>query len=108
MSGGSPQVPFDDHLVRMYRQDPEKTLGHLNAAVAVAFEENDPELILTTLAIFAKAFGMTRLAKEAGVQRESLHRMLSRRGNPEWYSLFRVLRALRLRLKVEAASPAAA
>ena len=67
----------------------------------MAFEEDDPELVLTALATVAKANGMTRVARKAAVKRESLHRMLSKRGNPEWNSMFRVFKALHLRPKLE-------
>ena len=76
-------------------------MEYLNASILVAFQENDPELVLLALATVARAYGMTRLAKAADLQRESVHRMLSRRGNPEWNSLFRLFKALHLRPKLE-------
>ena len=86
-------------LVRTWLQeDPRLATEYLNSAIQVAFEENDPELVLTALATVAKAYGMTHVAKVARLKRESLHRMLSKRGNPEWNSIFRVFKALHLRL----------
>lgn len=103
----SPSIDHEAEQVREFREDPRRATAYLNACVQVAFEEDDPELVLTALALVAKSFGMTRVAKKAELQRESLHRMLSKRGNPEWRSLFRVFKALNLRPKIEAA-PAAA
>lgn len=76
-------------------------MKRLNSCIHVAFEENGPELVLTALATVAKSYGMTHVAKDAAVERESLHRMLSKRGNPEWNSMFRVFRALHLRPRLE-------
>ena len=96
-----PWVSHDEEKIKRFRKDPEFALGYLNTCIEVAFEENDPELILTAIASVAKAFGMTQVALGAALKRESLHRMLSRRGNPRWDSLFRVLQTLHLRLKFE-------
>ena len=93
----SPSVSHEAEQVREFREDPERALEYLNAAVEVAFEQDDPELVLTALSTVAKAIGMTRVASRTLLRRESLHRMLSKRGNPEWNSLFRVLKALHLR-----------
>ena len=103
-----PYVSHEDEQIREFQMDPDRAMEYLNACIQVAFEENDPELVLTALALVAKAYGMTRLARETTLQRESLHRMLSKRGNPEWNSLFRVFRALHLRPKLEPAEPASA
>lgn len=58
------------------------------------------------MAAVAKAYGISRVAKDAHLKRESLHRMLSSRGNPEWNSMFRVLKALHLRPKFESTGAA--
>ena len=44
--------------------------------------------------------GMTRAARLAGLNRESLYRQLSRQGNPSLASLNAVLTALRLKLRI--------
>ena len=101
-------VSHEKEQIREFRKDPRRAIEYLNSAIAVAFEENDPELVLTALATVARARGMTRVAKDADLKRESLHRMLSNRGNPEWSSIFRVFKALDLRPKLERARHVAA
>jgi len=96
-----PYVSHEDSQVEEFRKHPDRAMEYLNACVQVAFEENDPELVLSALSVIAKVYGMTKLAKKARLQRESLHRMLSKRGNPEWNSLFRVFRALRIQPRLE-------
>jgi len=108
MKKKQPFVSHEAEQIREFRNNQDRAMKYLNSCVQVAFEENDPELVLSALSVIAKAYGMTRLAKKSHLQRESLHRMLSKRGNPEWNSIFRVFKALRIRMKLEFATPAAA
>lgn len=101
MKKNLPYVSDEDEQLRAFRKNPKRATAYLNACIQVAFEENDAELVLIALAKVAKANGMTQVAKAMAVKRESLHRMLSKRGNPEWNSLFRVFKALHLRPKLE-------
>ncbi len=96
-----PFVSHEKKQIDEFRKHPDRAVKYLNACVHVAFEENDPELILSALAVIAKVYGMTKLAKKTRLQRESLHRMLSKQGNPEWDSLFRVFKALHIRPRLE-------
>ena len=96
-----PYVSHEQEEIKEFRRDPLLAKEYLDACLQIAFEENDPEHLLHGLAIVAKAYGMTRLAKKTRLQRESLHRMLSKKGNPEWKSLFQIFRALHLRPKLE-------
>ena len=102
-----PYVSHDEAQIEMFRRRPVMALEYLNAAFKLAFEENAPELALTAMASVAKAYGINRVAKDSHLKRESLHRMLSRRGNPEWKSLFRVMKALKVRPRLEQAKTAA-
>jgi probable addiction module antidote protein len=103
-----PYVSDEREQIRAFRANPKRAIGFLNAAIQIAFEEDEPELLLSALATAARAYGMTHIAKKADLKRESLHRMLSKRGNPEWNSMFRVFKALNLRPKLESAHRAAA
>jgi probable addiction module antidote protein len=104
MKKNPPYVSHDEEQILEFRKNPDLATEYLNACIQIAFEENDPELMLTALASVAKAYGMTRVAKASRLPRESLHRMLSKRGNPEWNSLFRVFKALHVRPRLERAS----
>lgn len=66
-------------------------------------QDGEPRLIAHALGVVARAKGMTAIAKEAGLTRESLYKALSADGNPEFATVLAVLRALRLRLSVAAA-----
>lgn len=95
-----PTISHQDAQIERFRKDPNRAVSYLNACLEVAYKENDPELVLSALAVVARAFGISRLARETHLRRESLHRMLSKKGNPEWDSVFRVFRALHLKPKV--------
>ena len=70
---------------------------YLNAAL----EEDDPELFLLALRNVAEAQGgVAQLAKKSKLNRESLYKILSERGNPVFRSLDALLHALGFRLAV--------
>lgn len=94
-------ISHEDAQIERFRKDPDRAVAYLNACLEVAFKEDDPGLVLLALSTVARAFGMSRLAKETELRRESLHRMLSKKGNPEWSSVFRVFRALHLRPRLD-------
>lgn len=73
--------------------------GYLEAAL----EDGDPALVAAAIGDIARAVGMTVVARESGLGRESLYKALSPNGNPELATILRVLRAVGLRLH---ASPA--
>ena len=86
--------------------DPSEYLGREEAQMellADAFETRNGPYIADALGIVARARGMTSIAKEAGVTREALYRALSEDGDPKLTTLFGVLKALGVKLKVEAA-----
>lgn len=65
-----------------------------------ALEGNDPSLIAAALGDIAKAKGMSQIAKQTGLGRESLYKALSPEGNPEFSTILKVVRALGLQLHV--------
>jgi probable addiction module antidote protein len=68
------------------------------AYLEAALEDGDPAVIAASIGDVARAKGMTKVARKAGLGRESLYKALSRDGNPELDTVLRVIRALGLRL----------
>lgn len=70
------------------------------AYFAVCLEEagDDAAFIASTLGTIARARGMTQLAKDTGLGRESLYKALSGEGNPSFATILKVVNALGLRL----------
>lgn len=63
-----------------------------------ALEEGEPALVAAVLGDIARARGMTQLARDTGLGRESLYKALSPNGNPEFSTILKVVNALGLRL----------
>ena len=68
------------------------------AYLEAALEDGDPALVAAALGDIARAKGMTQIARETGLGRESLYKALSAEGNPEFATVLKVLRSLGLRL----------
>ncbi len=80
-----------------------RNAGEAEEYLNAALEEGDPELFLLALRNVAEAQGgVAQLAKKAKLNRESLYKILSERGNPELKSLDALLQALGFRLAVKA------
>jgi probable addiction module antidote protein len=97
MSRRKTSVPHREQLIDEHKADPQLAIEYLNAAA----EEDDPQTALLALRTVAEALGMAKVAKAAGVPRESLYRALSPNGNPRLNTLHAVLRAAGLRLAFE-------
>ena len=72
------------------------------AYLEAALEDGDPALIAAALGDIARAKGMSQIARETGLGRESLYKALSPDGNPEFSTVLKVVRALGLRLHAAA------
>ena len=79
-------------------KDPNEAAEYLNAAL----EDGEPEVFLLALRDVVDSYGgMGKLAASTSLNRENLYRMLSTKGNPEFFSLSTVLDAIGFRLAVE-------
>ncbi|MFZ1101637.1 MAG: addiction module antidote protein [Hyphomicrobiaceae bacterium] len=66
--------------------------------IAAAFETEDPAFIAQALGTVARARNMSKLAQDIGMSRPALYRALSGKGNPEFATIAKVMRALGLKL----------
>ncbi len=83
--------------------DPAEYLDNDEAVASYmtdALETGDPSFVADALGVVARARGMSEVARQAGVSRESLYRALSAEGNPELGTVMRVMQALGLQLSV--------
>ncbi len=71
--------------------------GYMNACL----KTGDGELIAHAIGVVARSRGMTEIAKEAEVSRESLYKSLSKKGNPEFATILKLMAALDLTLCVK-------
>ena len=82
-----------------------KTNEDMAQYLEACFEEagDDAAFIAKALGNIARARGMTQLARDTGLAREGLYKALSENGNPEFATVMKVIKALGLKLHVEAA-----
>lgn len=91
-------TPYD---VAEHLRSPEEMAAYLDAWLEEA--PDDAAGIAKALGDLARAKGMTQVAKDAGLSRESLYRALSAGGNPSFTTVLKVARALGVKLHAEAA-----
>jgi probable addiction module antidote protein len=92
-------VPYD---VAEHLRTPEEMAAYLDAWLEEA--PDDVAGLARALGDIARAKGMTQVAKETGLSRESLYRALSADGNPSFATVLKVTKALGLRLHACAAA----
>ena len=80
---------------------PEEMAAYLDAWLDEA--PDDIAGITRALGDIARAKGMSQVARDAGLSRESLYKALSASGNPSFATVLKVARALGVRLHAQAA-----
>jgi probable addiction module antidote protein len=80
---------------------PEEMAAYLDAWLVEA--PDDAQGIARALGDIARAKGMTQVARDAGLSRESLYKALGENGNPSFATVLKVARALGLQLHAQAA-----
>jgi probable addiction module antidote protein len=79
-----------------------KSEAAIKEYLEAVIEDGDPALIVAAMGDVARARGgMTKLAKSTGLRRELLYQSFSKKGNPQATTLFKVMKALRIRLTVD-------
>jgi len=82
--------------------DSLKTKEDIAAYLDAVLEDGDHRLLKAALGDIARSTGMTELAAATGLGRANLYKALSPKGNPEFATVAKVIRALGLRLTVAA------
>ncbi|MBO6570727.1 MAG: putative addiction module antidote protein [Kordiimonadaceae bacterium] len=80
-----------------YLENEEDFADYLNSA----FESGETAIIAEALGVIARAKGMTLVAKETELGRESLYKALSKQGNPEFATIIKVMTSLGMRLTAQ-------
>ena len=77
-------------------ENDEDVIEYLNAAL----EEGDPEFFAKSVGVVMRARGMTKIAEETGLGRQNLYKAFAGGQSPTLKTLFKVLEALGIRVKV--------
>ena len=92
---------YQEDLIEALK-DHREAAEYLNAAI----EDGDKEVFLLAMRNVALAHGgMAAMAKKARMSRESLYRMLSKKGNPELKSILNLLHIVGLKISIELEKP---
>ena len=91
-------VPYD---VSEQLRTPEEMAAYLDAWLDEA--PDDASGIARALGDIARAKGMTQVARDAGLSRESLYKALGENGNPSFATVLKVVRALGVKFHAEPA-----
>jgi putative addiction module killer protein/probable addiction module antidote protein len=94
---GSDMVKLSKFDAAKYLDHPETIAAYLTEALAT----DDPEFICLALDTIAKAKGMTKVAKDTGLSRESLYKSLSGTTKPEFDTVRKVIGSFGLKLVAE-------
>ncbi len=70
-------------------------------------DTGDGSIVRAALNDIARAQGMTQLAKATGISREGLYKALSPSGNPEFSTVLKVIKALKIKLHASSGGPLA-
>jgi probable addiction module antidote protein len=96
-------VSHHDREVADLRADRELAVEYVKAALESLDDPEDRAAGLLALRTVAEAYGgLGAIASQAGISRESLYRAMSPKGNPTLKTLLAVLKAVVLRLSVQA------
>jgi len=90
--------------VAEHLRTPEEMAAYLEACLEEA--DGDAAFIAKALGDIARAKGMTQVARDSGLSRESLYKALSGERSPGFDTILKVLEALGLRLHAEAVAMA--
>ena len=99
-TGKSPKTRTTPYDVAEHLRTPEEMAAYLDAWLEEA--PDDASGIAKALGDIARAKGMSQVAKDAGLSRESPYRALSAKGNPSFATVKKVARALGVKLRSQA------
>ena len=86
--------------VAEFLETPEEMATYLEACIQES--EGDSAFIAKALGDIARAKGMTQIARETGLSRESLYKALSGNRSPSFDTILKVISALGLKLRASA------
>ncbi len=97
-----PHTNTSRYDVAEHLRTPEEMAAYLEASMQEA--DGDAAFIAKALGDIARAKGMSQVARDAGLSRESLYKALSGERAPGFDTILKVMNALGLKLHAQAAS----
>ena len=94
----SDQITFSPFNAFDYMEDENEVLEYLKEC----WEDENPDLFITALGHLIKKRGVARVADKAGLNRESLYKVINGKASPNWATVHKLMHALNLHLTVTA------
>ncbi len=95
-------VAHEDRLLERLKRDTDFAAAYLNTAIEEATDQEGRNVLLAAIRQIATARGIANVARAAGMKRESLSRAPSTKGNTRFDTLYAVIHAMGLQLRVTA------
>ena len=83
-----------------YLTTKEAMIEYLNEALKTSIEDNTPEHFMEALGDVTRAQGITNAAKSTDLNREHLYRSLSKKGNPTFSTIIKLIKFLGLEINI--------
>ncbi|NLO71646.1 MAG: putative addiction module antidote protein [Porphyromonadaceae bacterium] len=61
--------------------------------------DDDPNTFIEALGLLIKKHGVSEIARESGLNRESLYKVINGKSKPQWETVFKVFRALHFKFQ---------
>ena len=100
MKKNDSKTQVETHDVAEHLRTPAEMAAYLDACIIES--DGDSAFIAKALGNIARAQGITNVARDAGVQRESLYRALRGDRRPDFAALLKLTRALGVQLHASA------
>jgi probable addiction module antidote protein len=97
IQGMPKKINFKDDLIEKLR-DPEFAANYIMAYIV----DKDLDLLPAALGDIARAYGVTKLAKQSGIHRRTLYKIFEANSNPSFELIVQILNQLGLTLEVKA------
>lgn len=59
--------------------------------------DDDPDTFIEALGLLVKKHGVSEVARESGLNRESLYKVINGKSKPQWDTVFKIIKALHFR-----------
>ena len=79
-----------------------ETQEEINAYLQECFNDEDPQVFVNALGHLARHYGVSEVARAAGLNRESLYKIFNGKAQPKWDTVRRLMKALRVDLTIAA------
>ena len=85
---------MSDKLKNFNPFDYMETQEDIQLFLEECLSDDDPNTFVEALGLLVKKHGVSEIARESGLNRESLYKVINGKSKPQWETVFNVFRAL--------------